>query len=74
MTQDELRAALLLMGFRYSNKQKILVYITRGVHFTVHLNTNPKNTAVRFCRTGSKWQQVNTTPEAVFNFIKKRFL
>ena len=75
MTQDALLAVLLLMGFKYGTREKdVLVYIAKGMHIVVHPNTNPSNTGVRITCPGKGVKRLNSTPESVFNFIKKRLL
>ena len=75
MTQDELRAALLLLGFR-TGPASALLHVIRGKRVLVRFNTQPNKVGVSYREAGKSdsWRDFNTTPESVLNFIKKRFL
>ncbi len=70
MTQDELRAALLLMGLEYSRKNLQVMY---GRKFSVTFNITNENVRITYYRSGLP-RSCSYNPQAAFDFIKKRFL
>ncbi len=74
MTQDELYAALLLLGFTHHTVRKnTLRYELRKATVYVRFNSIG-NVGVEYMEFPPHWHSKTGTPAAMFNFIKTRFL
>ncbi len=70
MTQDDLRAALLLMGLKYGRKNSKVMY---GRKFSVTFNITNENVRITYYIHGRP-RSYSYAPQTAFDFIKERSL